>query len=77
MSVNETPAWLAEEMKHMIRAVQVFTETGRLPDDYSQTSAADPLQSVTQTCTCHCWRNHPERPGIWTPERRSRVRLPA
>ncbi|MGH4031705.1 hypothetical protein ACQB60_22540 [Actinomycetota bacterium Odt1-20B] len=22
------------------------------------------LEAVTETCTCHCWANHPDAPGI-------------
>ncbi|MEU5476650.1 hypothetical protein [Streptomyces mirabilis] len=59
---SENPSWLDEAIRYMRWQVHEWARTGALPEERSY----DPtlLELGTETCTCHCWGNHPTRPGV-------------
>lgn len=60
-----TPTWLDIAIEEQRRAVRTFTQTGTIGDyGKDQTPTYGPLEPTTQTCTCHCWHNHPQQSGI-------------
>ncbi|MGW0334313.1 hypothetical protein ACWD0J_21000 [Streptomyces sp. NPDC003011] len=59
---SENPSWLDEAIRYMSWQAQEWARTGVLPQEPSYDLTR--LELGTETCTCHCWGNHPTRPGV-------------